>query len=255
MGRIIAVANQKGGVGKTTTAVNLTAELGLLGKRVLLCDLDPQGNATSGLGQDKRQNSPSIYDLLIGKTDPAKAVTVTPFQNVSLIRSDIQLAGAEVELIDLPRRENRLKAALAPLRASYDILLIDCPPALGLLTLNALCAADSLLIPIQCEYYALEGLAQLMNTVRQVRRSYNPTLEIEGVLLTMTDTRLNLNRQVIDEVKKYFPRQVFSTPIPRSVRLAEAPSFGKPIPYYDRNSRGAKAYEEVAREMLKHHRA
>ncbi len=251
MGKIIAIVNQKGGVGKTTTTVSLAAALGLLGKTVLLVDLDPQGNATSGVGQNKRQGGASVYDLLIGKAQPQEAVRQTAFTNLSLLSSGIQLAGAEIELIELPRRENRLKAALAPLRASYDYLLIDCPPALGLLTLNALCAADTLIVPIQCEYYALEGLAQLMDTVRRVRRTYNQTLDIEGVLLTMYDGRLNLTQQVVSEVKKFFPRKVFSTPVPRSVRLAEAPGFGRPIQYYDRGSRGAMAYEQIAWELIR----
>ncbi|MGN0172038.1 MAG: ParA family protein [Acutalibacteraceae bacterium] len=251
MGKIIAVVNQKGGVGKTTTTVSLAAALGLLGKTVLLVDLDPQGNATSGVGQSKRQDGASVYDLLIGQAQPQDAVRQTAFANLSLLSSGMQLAGAEIELIGLPRRENRLKAALAPLRASYDYLLIDCPPALGLLTLNALCAADTLIVPIQCEYYALEGLAQLMDTVRRVRRLYNPTLDMEGVLLTMYDGRLNLTQQVVSEVKKFFPRKVFSTPVPRSVRLAEAPGFGRPIQYYDRSSRGSIAYEQIARELIR----
>ncbi len=250
MGKIIAVVNQKGGVGKTTSTVNLASALGLSGKKVLLIDLDPQGNATSGVGQSKRQNNASVYDLLIGDAKPEEAVIHTAFTNLDLLPSGIQLAGAEIELIELPRRENRLKAALATLRSQYDFLLIDCPPALGLLTLNALCAADSFLVPIQCEYYALEGLAQLMDTVRRVRRMYNPSLDIEGVLLTMYDGRLNLTQQVIAEVKKYFPKKVYATPIPRTVRLAEAPGFGEPIHYYDKGNRGAKAYLEVAAELI-----
>ncbi len=250
MGKIIAVVNQKGGVGKTTSTVNLASALGLSGKKVLLVDLDPQGNATSGLGHNKRQEHASVYDLLIGNAAVSSAIVHTAFTNLDLIPSAIQLAGAEIEMIDMARRENRLKAALVPLRASYDFILIDCPPALGLLTLNALCAADTLLVPIQCEYYALEGLAQLMDTVRRVRRLYNPTLDIEGVLLTMYDGRLNLTQQVIAEVKKFFPRKVYSTPIPRSVRLAEAPSFGQPIHYYDRSNRGAAAYLDVAKEVI-----
>lgn len=248
MGKILAVVNQKGGVGKTTSTVNLASALGLSGKTVLLVDLDPQGNATSGLGQ--RKQGISVYDLLIGEASSDNAVVHTAFQNLDLIPSAIQLAGAEVELIELPRRENRLKAALATLRPRYDYILIDCPPSLGLLTLNALCAADGLVVPIQCEYYALEGLAQLMDTVRRVRRLYNPSLDIEGVLLTMYDGRLNLTQQVIAEVKKYFPKKVYTTPIPRSVRLAEAPSYGQPIHYYDRGNRGAAAYMEVAAELI-----
>ena len=252
MARIIAAVNQKGGVGKTTTVVNLSSALAELGKKVLIVDLDPQGNATSGVGIDKTGLSLSAYDLLIGNAKPEQVVRHTAFGSLDIMPTSIHMAGAEIELVDLPRRENRLKAALAPLREIYDYILIDCPPSLGLLTLNALCATDTILVPIQCEFFALEGLAQLMSTVRQVKRLYNATLELEGVLLTMYDGRMNLTQQVVSEVKKFFPRKVFATPIPRTVRLAEAPGFGQPINYYDKSGKGAAAYEQVARELLTH---
>lgn len=251
MAQVLAIVNQKGGVGKTTTTVNLAAALGLLKKKVLLVDIDPQGNATSGVGVDKREAERSSYEMLVEGVDAAEVALTTEFRGVSLIPASMQLAGAEIEMVELPRRESRLKAALAPLREQYDYILIDCPPSLGLLTLNALCAADGLLVPIQCEYYALEGLSQLMATVRQVKRLYNPQLEMAGVLLTMYDGRLNLTQQVVAEVKKFFPRKVFSTVIPRSVRLSEAPSFGKPICYYDPAGKGTEAYTALARELIR----
>ena len=246
--KIIAIVNQKGGVGKTTTCVNLTAALTEAGKRVLLCDFDPQANATSGMGVDKTV-SKGIYEVVIGDMPAADAIVHTRWGDV--LPSNKALAGAGIELITLEQRESLLRRALTPLRESYDFILIDCPPSLELLTLNALCASDSLLVPVQGEYYALEGLSDLMNTVRLVRRSLNTRLELEGVLLTMFDGRTNLALQVAEEVKHYFPGKVFATVVPRNVRLSEAPSHGKPITAYDRTSRGAEAYTAFAAEFLK----
>lgn len=250
MAKIMAVVTQKGGVGKTTSAVNLASALGELGKKCLLVDIDPQGNATSGVGVDKRQVALSTYDLLTGQTSAEQAVVQTAFANLWIIPASVALAGAEIEMVEINRRESRLKAALAPLRDQFDFIIIDCPPALGLLTLNALVAADTFLIPAQPEYYALEGLSQLIATVRQVKRLYNPSLELEGVLFTMYDGRTNLTQQVVAEVKKFFPRRVYATVIPRTVRLAEAPSYGRPINYYDKAGKGAKAYMALAQELL-----
>jgi len=251
LGKTIAIVNQKGGVGKTTTAVNLSAALGELGMRVLLVDIDPQGNTTSGLGINKRELTRSAYDALLGGVPVREIILQSAFQGVDVLPSSMALAGAELELVDLTGRESRLKNTLAPVREEYDFLFLDCPPSLGLVTLNGLCAADTILVPIQCEYYALEGLSQLMSTVRQIKRLYNPLLELEGVLLTMYDGRLNLTQQVVDEVKRFFPQKVYATVIPRNVRLSEAPSFGQPVQYYDRGSRGAEAYNQLAAELLR----
>lgn len=254
MAKIISIANQKGGVGKTTTAVNLSASLSSLGKKVLLVDTDPQGNSTSGTGIDKRNIKKSSYDIIIDGTKAEDAIIKTEFKNLSVIPSSMDLAAAEIELASMDKREAILKLALAPMREVFDYIIIDCPPSLGLITTNALNASDSILIPIQCEYYALEGLSQLMNTVRRVKRQYNDRLDIEGVLLTMYDGRLNLTQQVVTEVKKFFPRKVFSTVIPRTVRLSEAPGFGMPVIYYDKSNKGTKAYISLAKEIIKNNK-
>lgn len=246
MGRIIAVVNQKGGVGKTTTAVNLAAALTEQGFRVLVCDFDPQANATSGLGVDKRKAKLSSYDVVINGTSAQEAIVSTKYADV--LPSSPDLAGAGVELIDQTGREQQLKKALMPVRDKYDLILIDCPPSLELLTLNGLCACDGILIPVQCEYYALEGLSDLMATMRAVKRKLNPGLEIFGVILTMFDGRTNFSTQVAQEVRRHFPGKVFASVIPRNVRLAEAPSHGVPIFAYDRSSRGAEAYRKLAEE-------
>lgn len=250
MAKVIAVANQKGGVGKTTTAVNLSACLAYIGKRSLLVDCDPQGNATSGLGIEKGRLDACIYNVLVEDLEAEKVVRSTALENLDVIPATIQLSGAEIELVPTISREVRLKRALSTLESKYDYVFIDCPPSLGLLTINALTAADSVLIPVQCEYYALEGLSQLLNTVRLVQKHLNSDLEIEGVLLTMFDARTNLGIQVIEEVKKYFREKVFQTIIPRNVRLGEAPSHGKPIILYDMRSRGAEVYLDLAKEVM-----
>ena len=247
--KIIAVANQKGGVGKTTTSINLSACLAELGKQTLIIDSDPQGNTSSGLGIDRKNTVVSIYDVLVNGTSMRDAITNTKWKNLDLCPSNIQLAGAEIELVSLNRREYRMKDALKTV-AEYDFVLIDCPPSLGLLTLNSLAAADTVLIPIQCEYYALEGLSQLTTTIKQVRRSINPSLDIEGAVLTMFDARTNLSIEVVEEVKRVLPKKVCRTVIPRSVRLAEAPSFGEPIITYDTHSKGANCYRELAKEII-----
>ncbi|MFT8872798.1 MAG: AAA family ATPase [Sporolactobacillus sp.] len=250
MGKVIAIANQKGGVGKTTTAVNLAACIAKFGCKVLLIDSDPQGNATSGTGVDKGEIDACIYDVLVEEKDILEVIKHTDTENMDIVPSAIQLAGAEIELVSAVSREVRLKHALEKAKGGYDYIIIDCPPSLGLLTINALTAADSVIIPVQCEYYALEGLSQLLNTVRLVQKHLNHRLTIDGVLLTMLDARTNLGLQVIQEVKKYFQDHVFQTIIPRNVRLSEAPSHGKPIISYDARSKGAEVYLDFAKEVM-----
>lgn len=250
MGKIIAIANQKGGVGKTTTSVNLSALLAKKGKKVVLIDADPQGNATSGLGVDKDVEK-SLYDVLINEEPVAGTLQDTVEKNLKICPSNMNLAGAEVELVSQMSREHRLKEQLEGIKDKFDYIFIDCPPSLGLITLNSFTAADSVLIPVQCEYYALEGLGQLLNTINLVKKHLNKSLEIEGALLTMYDIRTNLSNQVVKEVKKYFDDRVYKTVIPRNVRLSEAPSFGMPITMYDPKSKGARSYEKLAKEFLK----
>ena len=251
MGRILAITNQKGGVGKTTTSVNLSACLAYIGKKILLVDIDPQGNATSGAGIDKSEVEQCIYDVLVDDVEANLVIKQTKMENLYVIPASIQLAGAEIELVPTISREVRLKRALDQVVDQYDYIIIDCPPSLGLLTLNALTAANAVLIPVQCEYYALEGLSQLLSTVRIVQKHLNQDLKIEGVLLTMFDARTNLGIQVIDEVKKYFQDKVYRTIIPRNIRLSEAPSHGEPIIIYDPKSRGAEVYLELAKEVIR----
>lgn len=250
MAKIIAVANQKGGVGKTTTAVNLSACIAVKGIKVLLIDIDPQGNATSGLGKNKEDINLSIYDVLINNADISSVIVDTCIENLKLCPSSIQLAGAEIELVPVISRETRLSKALESIKNDYEYIFIDCPPSLGLLTINSLTAANTVLVPIQCEYYALEGLGQLMNTIKLVQKYLNPNLDVEGVVLTMFDARTNLSIQVVEEVKKYFKNKVYATIIPRNVRLSEAPSHGLPIILYDNHSRGAESYMELAEEII-----
>ncbi|MFW5998430.1 MAG: ParA family protein [Bacillota bacterium] len=252
MKKKVAIVNQKGGVGKSTTAVNLGACLAENGREVLLIDIDPQGNATSGLGIEKAELEYSIYDVLIDGVEPKKVIKSTDLDKYSILPANIDLAGAEIELVSMISREGRLKKVINKIEKDYDYIFIDCPPSLGLLTLNALTASDSIIVPIQCEYYALEGLGQLMQTVKLIQKNLNQDLEIEGVVLTMYDARTNLSQQIIEEVKDYFKDKVFDTIIPRNVRLSEAPSFGQPICIYDNKSRGAKAYRKLAKEVNHH---
>lgn len=250
MGKIIAIANQKGGVAKTTTAVNLGAWLSIMGQKVLLIDTDPQGNATTGVGIDKETIENCIYDVVINNMPAREVIIPSAVENLDILPATIELAGAEIELVGVDEREYILKKALAEIKDDYDFIFIDCPPSLGLLTINALTAADSLLIPIQCEYYALEGLGQLLNTFQRVQQNLNRELVLEGVLLTMFDGRTNLSIQVVDEVKKYFKGKVYRAIVPRNVRLSEAPSHGKPVMVYDRRSKGSEVYHELAKEVM-----
>jgi chromosome partitioning protein len=250
MGKIIAIANQKGGVGKTTTAINLAASLAANDLKILIIDSDPQGNATTGLGVSKTEGRPTLYQVLLGEHDITEAVIHTEFEGLDIVPSDKNLVAANLELVELANRETRLREKIEPIRERYKYILIDCPPALDLLTVNAMVAADSVLIPMQCEFFALEGISQLLDTVDRVRNSFEPNLKVEGVLLTMYDDRTNLTRQVEQDLREFFEQDVFKTVIPRSIRLAEAPSFGKPILSYDVRSRGAESYIQLAKEIL-----
>lgn len=250
MGKIVTFANQKGGVGKTTSCVSIAAAVADKGKKVLICDIDPQGNATSGVGINKKDILHSTYDTIIGRRPASEAVLKTEFKNLDILPANINLAGAEFELVTADHRETRLKQALDSLREQYDYIFVDCPPSLGVLTINAIVAADGIVIPMQCEFYALEGLTQLMVTLKKIKQLYNPALEITGILITMYNGRLNLSAQVISELKKYYADKLFKTAIIRNVRISEAPGFGMPVHYFDKYSKGAKAYEEAAEELM-----
>lgn len=251
MAKIIALANQKGGVGKTTSAINIAAALGVKNQKVLLIDFDPQGSASSGVGVRKPQIKQSVYDVLIGRCRASDVIIKTEYKNLDVMPSGVDLAAAELELADFENRQNRLRDAIAEIKDNYHYIIIDCPPSLGMLTVNALTAADGIVIPMQCEYFALEGLSQLMVTVRKIKELYNPTLDITGILITMYNGRLNLSTQVLSELKKYYADKLFKEPIPRSVRLSEAPSYGMPITHYDKNSKGGEAYAAVAAELMR----
>jgi len=250
MNKVLAITNQKGGVGKTTTAVNLSTSMALHKRKTLLIDIDPQGNASTGMGLDKSKVKRCIYDVLINQDSIKEIILPTQLKNLDILPSTIQLAGAEIELVNYISRENKLKHAIKSIKNDYNYIIIDCPPSLGLLTLNSLTAADAVIIPIQCEYYALEGIGQLLNTINLVRENLNSSLEIEGILLTMYDSRTNLSRDVVKEVKKYFKGKIFKAVVPRNVRVSEAPSYGKPVVLYDAKSKGAKAYKKLAREVI-----
>lgn len=250
MGKIIAFANQKGGVGKTTSAVNIASELGILGKKVLLIDFDPQGNATSGVGIRKKSSALTIYDVVIGRTDIKNTIAKTEYKNLSVIPSNMPLAAAEIELSEMENRAFKLKNAVDEIKNDYDYIIIDCPPSLGMLTMNALCASDGVVIPMQCEYFALEGLTQILLTVKQVKRTYNPDLSFTGIIITMYNGRLNLSLNVLEELKKHYAEKLFKTPVSRNIKLSEAPSYGMPIQYYDKFAKGTDDYKEITKELI-----
>lgn len=254
MGKTISICNQKGGVGKTTTTINLSAYLAAIGRKILIIDIDPQANATSGIGTDKSSIQKSIYNVLINQSSLSEIITKTEIANMFLAPADLHLIGAQIELVSAFAREQRLKNSIQPVKDSFDFIIIDCPPSLGLLTINALTASDTILIPLQCEYYAMEGLSQLLHAIELIRESLNPSLEIEGVVLTMADYRTNLTTEVIDEARRFFKEKLYNTIIPRSIRLSEAPGYGKPIMLYDKNSQGAIAYQQLSEEVISHNK-